>query len=156
MTLSKFQQTKCLQIIDKLISWPICSPFVELVDPERDGAPDYLDVVKHPMALKKVQQRINNGEITTLEQFKDDVNLIWSNAKLYNGEDTLFTHMAMEASLWFNEKMKKFPTTQEEEWTRKLQRTTQKLLDVLCHPPAELDPNGSLTEVHDSDVKPSI
>ncbi|EAX90281.1 Bromodomain containing protein [Trichomonas vaginalis G3] len=153
MSLNKFQLTKCLQIIEKLISWQICSPFVELVDPERDGAPDYLEVVKNPMALREVQKKLNDGAYSNLDQFKDDVDLIWSNAKLYNGDDTLFTHMALEAAQWFNEKMKRFPSTPEEEWTRKIQRTTQKLLGVLLHPPVELDPTGSLTAGHGDDEK---
>ena len=145
MSLSKFQQTKCLQIIDKLISWPICSPFVDLVDPERDGAPDYLEIIKNPMALREVQRKLNEGAYSNLDAFKADVNLIWENAKTYNGDDTLFTHMAMEAKLWFSKKMNDFPSTQEEEWTRKIQKTTKKLLEVLEHPPAELDPTGKLT-----------
>lgn len=152
MSLSKFQLSKCNQIIDKLISWQICSPFVELVDPERDGAPDYLQIIEKPMALREVKNKLNNNEYTTLENFKEDVDLIWSNAKKYNGEDTLFTHMAMEAALWFNEKMKNFPSNQEEEWTRKIQKKAKKLLEVLQHPPTEIDPSGKLT-VSGDDVK---
>jgi len=145
MPLSKFQLSKCLEIIEKLIAWPICSPFIEMVDPERDGAPDYLEKISEPMALNEVKRKLNNNSYDSIQDWKRDVNLIWQNAKTYNGEDTLFAHMAMEASLWFNEKMNRFPTTAEEEWTGKIQRTTKKLLDVLSHPPAELDPQGKLT-----------
>ena len=149
--LSKFQQAKCLEITEKLMAWPICSPFIEMVDPERDGAPDYFDYIKEPMALRKVQKKLNANEYDTIQAWEHDVNLIWSNAKLYNGEDTLFTHMAMEAALWFKEKMKRFPSTQEEDWTGKIQRTTKKLLEVLSHPPAELDPSGKLSTTAESD-----
>lgn len=122
-----------------------------MVDPERDGAPDYLDYVKEPMALNEVKRKLLNNEYESREQWERDVNLIWTNAKTYNGDDTLFTQMAMEASMWFNEKMKRFPTTQEEDWARKIQRTTKKLLNVLSHPPAELDPSGKLTASVDND-----
>lgn len=142
--LTKFQHTKCLEITEKLINWPICSPFVEKVDPERDGAPDYYDVIKKPMHLNEVKRKIIANEYETVSDWENDVNLIWSNAKTYNGEETLFTHMAMEAALWFSNKMKRFPSTQEEDWTGKIQRTTKKLLDVLSHPPTELDPSGKL------------
>ena len=145
MGLTKYQQTKCLEILDKLISWPICSPFIELVDPERDGAPGYFDVIKHPMALNEVKKKLNGNEYNTLKDWETDVNLIWENARVYNGDDTLFAHMAMEAKLWFDNKMKKFPSTPEEEWTRKMQKTVKKLQDVLNHPPTELDPTGKLS-----------
>ncbi|KAH0791447.1 Bromodomain containing protein [Histomonas meleagridis] len=143
--LSKFQHAKCLEITEKLINWPICSPFIEMVDPERDGAPDYFEFIKKPMALNEVKRKIIANEYETITEWEDDVNLIWSNAITYNGEDTLFTHMAKEASLWFSNKMKRFPSTQEEDWTGKIQRTTKKLLDVLSHPPTDLDPSGKLS-----------
>jgi hypothetical protein len=148
--LTKFQQQKCLELTDKLVSWPICSPFVEMVDPDRDGAPDYFDIIKEPMALAEVKRKLVGNEYDTVQSWERDVNLIWTNAKAYNGDDTLFTHMAMEAQLWFTQKMKRFPSTQEEDWTGKIQRTAKKLLDVLSHPPAELDPSGKLSTAGDS------
>jgi hypothetical protein len=63
---------------------------------------------------------------------------------------TLFTRMAMEAALWFNQKMKQFPSTQEEDFTGQIQRRAKKLLDVLSHPPAELDLNGKISAAADS------
>lgn len=140
-----------MEITEKLIAWPICSPFIEMVDPERDGAPDYFDYIKEPMALNEVKKKLQNNKYDTIQAWERDVNLIWENAKTYNGDDTLFTHMAMEAALWFKEKMKRFPSTQEEEWTSKIQRTTRKLLEVLSHPPTELDPNGKLSAAAESD-----
>jgi hypothetical protein len=148
--LTKFQQTKCLEITEKLINWPICTPFVEMVDPVRDGAPDYFEYIKKPMALSEVKRKLTANEYDTVQSWERDVNLIWQNARTYNGEDTLFTHMAMEASLWFTQRMKRFPATQEEDWTGKIQRTAKKLLDVLMHPPAELDPSGKLSAAADS------
>jgi hypothetical protein len=53
--------------------------------------------------------------------------------------------MANEAALWFKRKLKKLPSTQEEDWAIKIQRTAKKLLEVLSHPPTELDPSGKLS-----------
>ena len=115
-----------------------------MIDPVRDGAPDYLDFVKEPMALAEVKRKLLQDEYHTVEDYKRDVNLIWSNAAAYNGEGTLFTDMAREAEYWFEKKMKKFPSSQAEEWTRKIQKTTEKFYKVLAHPPPELDPSGHL------------
>jgi hypothetical protein len=102
------------------------------------------------MALAEVKRKLTNNQYDSIQAWERDVNLIWKNAKTYNGDDTLFTHMAMEASLWFNQKLKRFPASQEEDWTGKIQRTAKKLLDVLSHPPAELDPSGKLSAALDS------
>jgi hypothetical protein len=53
--------------------------------------------------------------------------------------------MASEAALWFKCKMKRFASTQEGHWTIQVRRVTEKFLDVLLHPPTELDPSGKLT-----------
>jgi hypothetical protein len=65
--LSKFQQTKCLQITKKLIDWPICSPFVQMVDPVRDGAPDYFDLIKEPMALTEVKRKLMANDYDSIQ-----------------------------------------------------------------------------------------
>ena len=142
-----FQMQKCVQITQKMMKWPICMPFIEMVDPERDGAPRYFEIIQEPMALSVVLQKLHENKYETIKDWKNDVNLIWSNARAYNGEDTLITYMAMEASRWFDEKTKDFPTTPEEEWTAKMQNATNKLLHVLEHPPADLDHNGTIAEI---------
>ena len=121
--MNKFTQVKCSQILERLISWDLCFPFVEMVDPEKDGAPDYLDFVKEPMSLNEVKKRLKEGHYNSIESFQRDVNLIWENAKIYNGDDTLLYYMAMEAKLWFEKRIKKIHVPNEVEWTEKFQKT---------------------------------
>ncbi|KAH9410896.1 bromodomain-containing protein [Ordospora pajunii] len=45
-------------------------------------APDYYEVIKRPMDLSIVQKKI--GKYNTFEEFKDDLDLIWSNCLEYN------------------------------------------------------------------------
>jgi hypothetical protein len=61
--------------------------------------------------------------------------------------------MSMQASLWFNQRMKRFPATQDEDWTGRIQRTAKKLLDVLVRLPAEFDQSGKLSSAPDSGNK---
>jgi hypothetical protein len=63
--------------------------------------------------------------------------------------------MAMEAEFWFGKKMKKFPPTQGEEWTRQMQKVFRNLVELLSHPPAELDPSGNLSAAADSEDEDS-
>ena len=140
MSLSKFQSDKCLKLVEELMTWKICAPFIEMVDPNRDGAPDYFDIVKSPMALREVKNRILSKKYKDVSEFKRDMDLIWENARKYNGEDHLYAQFAMEASLWFERKMKHFPETLEEQWLTKFRKVAKKFYDALMHPPAELIP----------------
>lgn len=136
--------------MEKLINMPICSPFVEMVDPERDGAPEYFTYISEPMALCEVKKRVLNDKYNTLDQFKRDINLIWENAITYNGEDTLYAYMAKEAGMWFNKKVENFPSSAREEWLQKVCRTAKDFFETLTNLPIELDSNNRNKE---SDVK---
>ncbi|KAK8834050.1 hypothetical protein M9Y10_043819 [Tritrichomonas musculus] len=140
MSLSKFQSEKCLKIVDKLISFSICVPFVEMVDPVNDGVQDYYDIIKNPMSLNEVRKRIVSKKYKDISEFQKDINLIWSNARKYNGDDNVITNMAMEASCWFDKQMKQFPQTQEEEWLRKMQKIVTNFFEAIKHPPHEICP----------------
>lgn len=140
MSLTKFQSDKCLKIVDKLISFSICVPFVEMVDAVNDGVNDYYDIIKNPMSLNEVRKRIISKKYKDISEFQKDINLIWSNARKYNGDDNVITNMAMEASSWFDKQMKQFPATLEEEWLRKMQKIVKNFYDAINHPPTEICP----------------
>jgi hypothetical protein len=140
MSLTKFQSDKCIKIVDKLIEWKVCKPFIEMLDPIRDNVIGYHEIVKEPMSLNEVKNRIKTKRYHDISAFDRDMNLIWSNARLYNGEDSYYTLCAMEASNWFKKKMKHFPATLEEEWMRKMQKVMCAFYQAIRNPPAELLP----------------
>jgi hypothetical protein len=58
--------------------------FLEPVDWESLGLTDYLTVVKKPMDLNTVKNKLADGGYSSKEECSDDIRLIWSNAMLYN------------------------------------------------------------------------
>jgi hypothetical protein len=89
----------CTRILQTLMKHPDAEPFLQEVDPVHDCAPDYLERVKNPMDLGTLQQKLQKsffavtGQITK-QQFLTDLNLIWSNAELYNGKNHYITKQA--------------------------------------------------------------
>ena len=154
MSLSKFQTEKCLKLIDKLMKWKICEQFIEMVDPVRDQAPNYLKVVTTPMSLQEVKNRLLGKRYRDVSEFTRDVNLIWENAKNYNGVGHIYTNCAMEASIWFKKKTKHFPETIEEEWMAKMQKATREFYDAIMHPPADLVPEKKEETLSDLNQEP--
>ncbi|TKY88787.1 hypothetical protein EX895_002418 [Sporisorium graminicola] len=49
-------------------------------------APDYYDVIKHPMDLGTMQKKVKSGQYKNKKQFAHDLNLIWDNCLLYNSD----------------------------------------------------------------------
>lgn len=50
------------------------------------GAPDYFDVISIPMNLTYIQKKVEKMEYKTLKEFFNDVDLLISNALLYNSD----------------------------------------------------------------------
>ena len=138
--MTRFQLLKCVEITERLIDWEICAPFVDLIDPKEDGAPNYYEIIKNPMSLAGALGNLVNNKYDSIDAWAQDVNTIWENAVTYNGENTVFAHMALEASLWFNKKVKKIPSSREEEWTAKMQSITQKLMAIIMNAPELFKP----------------
>ncbi|KAJ1887349.1 hypothetical protein LPJ66_009164 [Kickxella alabastrina] len=59
-------------------------------------APNYYDVIRQPIDLKTIKNRIRDEEITTTVEFYRDIMHMLMNALMYNAEDTEVYQMAME------------------------------------------------------------
>ena len=62
-------------------AWPFLQP-VNLQD-----APKYLEIVQKPMDFSLLEKNMNEGKYKTLQEFHDDMFLIFKNCYKYNGED---------------------------------------------------------------------
>ena len=83
----------------------LCRPFRDKVDPERDGAKDYYEIIKNPMDLTTLRRKLIAGDYKTIEEWSTDVNLIFKNARLYNEEGSLIDLVAREMEQWFSRKV---------------------------------------------------
>ncbi|ESW03951.1 hypothetical protein PHAVU_011G054900 [Phaseolus vulgaris] len=52
-----------------------------------EDAPNYRSIIQNPMDMATILQHVDNGQYITCAAFMQDINLIVSNAKAYNGED---------------------------------------------------------------------
>lgn len=70
-------------MLEKLQKHEDAWPFKNPVD-EKD-APNYYKVVKTPMSLRKMEEKLDCGKYKTLAEFRQDFQLILANCKQYNG-----------------------------------------------------------------------
>lgn len=60
-------------------------PFVDPVD--ENYAPRYYSVIRKPMDLQRMEEKLDNGEYLTFNDFKNDFQLIVDNCRQYNGSE---------------------------------------------------------------------
>jgi len=61
----------------------VVGPFKDPVDPERDGVPDYHNVVTKPMDLTTMKAKMDRREYTDENEFLADMNQIFTNCYTY-------------------------------------------------------------------------
>ncbi|PIA13110.1 Bromodomain-containing protein, partial [Coemansia reversa NRRL 1564] len=59
-----------------------------------DEAPDYFNVIKHPMDFATVRQKLLDGHYREVDAFAADLMLVLSNCMTYNTPDTYYFQLA--------------------------------------------------------------
>jgi hypothetical protein len=84
----------CKKIIEQLDKQKNVWPFRQPV--RKEEVPDYHDIIKQPMDLQTIKQKIDMGKYSDKQEFENDVKLIFSNAKTYNQPNTVYYKYAEE------------------------------------------------------------
>ncbi|VDO98584.1 unnamed protein product [Soboliphyme baturini] len=77
-----------LPVWEKLERTEEAIPFRVPVDPDLLSIPDYFDIIKHPMDLSTIKDKLDKGLYTDPWQFCDDIWLMFDNAWLYNRKNS--------------------------------------------------------------------
>ncbi|ORY26701.1 hypothetical protein BCR39DRAFT_540478 [Naematelia encephala] len=61
---------------------------------KKSDAPDYYEIIKRPMDLKTIRQRIRDNQVLSIDEFERDVALMFTNAMMYNSPGSQVYEMA--------------------------------------------------------------
>ena len=120
----------CEQILRKLLDCPSLDVFSRPVDETRDRAHDYAKTIKTPMDLRTLQDRLYTGQITTVGEFKRDLDLIWNNCITFNGPDHELSLKAREAREMIDETWGKSKRPDESSALEKVKEMKRALDDL--------------------------
>lgn len=89
-------------------------PFMERVDPVKDGAPDYEQVIEKPMWLSLIKEKFKKNEYSSIKEFVADMRLVLENCYRYNGPNHPVTKKALRLEQSFEQKLALLPTDLKE------------------------------------------
>lgn len=127
MTLSEYDKEWCTKMHNELNKWTITQPFRFPVDPVRDGAEKYHEIVKNPMDLDTMKKKLASNQYVTVEDYVTDVHLICDNAIKFNGDNSMYAFIAADVKNWIDEQFKNKAISHEEEWHKKLEDVVNRL-----------------------------
>ncbi|XP_029658455.1 bromodomain-containing protein 3 isoform X3 [Octopus sinensis] len=84
-------------------------PFYKPVDAELLGLHDYHDIIKKPMDLGSIKQKMDNREYKSAAEFAEEVRTIFTNCYRYNPQDSDVVMMAKKLQDVFEMKYAKMP-----------------------------------------------
>ena len=108
------------------------------VDPIKDFAPNYWDIIKKPMDLNTITNKLNTGLYKNRDQFRKDIKLVVDNAILYNGAGSLIAKSAEQMNKMF-----------DKQWTRinatlnAVEGKRAQIAKITLRPPAPQQPTYS-------------
>lgn len=71
--------------------------------------PDYYEVIKEPMDLSTMEQRLEADSYKTMEEFVYDARLVFNNCRAYNNETTTYYKNANKLEKFMVAKIKEIP-----------------------------------------------
>ncbi|KAK6204612.1 uncharacterized protein RJT21DRAFT_9828 [Scheffersomyces amazonensis] len=81
-------------------AWPFAVPV------NKEEVQDYYEVIKEPMDLSTMEQKLENDKYESFDQFLYDCRLIFNNCRAYNGETTTYYKNASKLEKFLNNKIK--------------------------------------------------
>lgn len=127
--LNPVQTEICTRITQKIFDMPISFFFREPV--RLDEVPNYKETIKKPMDLSTVLVKLTDHAYKNVDQWKDDMNLIWNNAQKFNPEGNVVHHIAGDLQLVFKRKSEHIGKTEFDDWQNKVRKAYQKLQQVV-------------------------
>lgn len=93
----------------------VSSAFKEAVDHVALNIPTYPDVVKNPMDLTTMENKLKESKYTYVRDFMEDLDLIIDNSVAFNGKEHPVTQAGYNMRAYFLKGMGKMPRTASEE-----------------------------------------
>ncbi|KAL2160727.1 hypothetical protein VTH06DRAFT_924 [Thermothelomyces fergusii] len=94
--------------------YDINAAFLQPVDPVALNIPDYHKVIKRPMDLQTMANKLSAGEYQSMKEFEKDFELIIKNCRTFNGEDHIVYAQALRLQDLYRAEMSK-----KDEWMAK-------------------------------------
>ncbi|OHT07692.1 Bromodomain containing protein [Tritrichomonas foetus] len=133
--ISEFKRKRLLRIINDLLRLNISKMFAQPVDPERDQCPDYLQVIKKPMDLGTIRDKVENNEYESAQDFKSDVELVFSNAITYNGRQSVIALMVKHLQMKFREMSEFLTDSDRDDWVNEINEMKNKMVSITGNMP---------------------
>jgi bromodomain-containing factor 1 len=113
-----------LKELQKKSHEPYSYPFLVPVDAVALNIPDYYKIIKNPMDLGTIDQKMKDGQYSNADEFYADVKQIFKNCYKYNGTESPVSGLAKQLEKVFDKKWTEKPEEPPEKPANKRQSSS--------------------------------
>lgn len=95
----------CMAVTKMIMDHKLAQPFNQPVDYVTLGIPQYPEIIKYPMDYGSVMRKLRSGEYETMEGWTVDMQLVLTNAKIFNPTDHPVHQWAQQIQVMFDKKL---------------------------------------------------
>jgi hypothetical protein len=121
---------RCIAATKKMKRSLYAFPFHQLPDRDSEAMRDYFQNVARPIDLATVLANLEQNAYGQIQEWVEDMNLIWENAINYNGADSMIGAAAIAMKEKFARVLEWLPLNAEEKWLAKLGRVLQEYTEA--------------------------
>ncbi|OQU98218.1 Bromodomain-containing protein [Cladophialophora immunda] len=135
------------KVISNLKKSNASGPFRLPVDYVTLNIPNYPEIIKQPMDLGTIDQRLKRNEYTSVATFVADFELIVTNCFTFNGPDHGVSQQARKMKASFDGQMRNLPKASIEEPSKEVKKAVKKQEPTRTAPPRRPSVSTSTTNV---------
>ncbi|KAK9369610.1 hypothetical protein V1509DRAFT_591190 [Lipomyces kononenkoae] len=94
-------------LLNEMMNHPSAWPFAQPVN--KDEVNDYYTIIKEPMDLSTMEQRLESDVYHSMEDFLYDARLVFNNCRQYNNETTTYYKNANKLEKFMNQRLREIP-----------------------------------------------
>ena len=106
--LTKDDLKKCQELLQKLHENQDSFEFRQPVDHKKLGLTDYPQIITYQMDLGTAKKKLQGNKYALIEEFLDDLQMIWQNCKTYNAEGSWIFNLADKLERYFKKLIKNY------------------------------------------------
>lgn len=107
-SLTNLEKEKFLEILKTLFHDNQSTAFQEPVDYIELNLPEYPEIIKNPMDLGTIKEKLENDEYSDINEITNDFDLIWENCFTFNKVGSEIYKMAQYCKKLFKKQMEKY------------------------------------------------
>ena len=110
VAMTKAQKNSLVDKTKNLKKTKSSAAFLKPVDPVALNIPTYPDIIKNPMDLSTLENKLKEDKYGSVQEYVDDFELIVNNCRRFNGDNHAVTQFAFNMQAYFNKTMETVPT----------------------------------------------